>query len=71
MRLGLAAPAGFSLHALKTDDFDPDYGGRWNAGSNKRGRVGTLLSPETYAANLARALNAGHAMSAPTNTLKK
>jgi hypothetical protein len=36
LRLGRAAPAGCTLHALGISEFDPAYGGRWNAGSNRR-----------------------------------
>ena len=57
MRLGLAALEGISLHALDIQAFDPAYGGRWNAGSNKRGG-GTRLSPDEYARHLAQALEA-------------
>lgn len=53
VRLGLAAPAGFSLHTLDIKAFDPKYGGRWNAGSNKRGEVGTKLSASEYARQIA------------------
>ncbi|MBA3639776.1 MAG: hypothetical protein M3541_17920 [Acidobacteriota bacterium] len=48
LRLGLAAPEGFNLHALGLQSFDPGYGGRWNAGSNSRAG-GTVLTPEDYA----------------------
>ena len=51
LRLGPAAPMGFSLHALGLPAFDPAYGGRWNAGSNRRGG-GTTLSLEAYASSL-------------------
>lgn len=37
VRLGPAAPRQLSLHRLSITQFDPAYGGRWNAGSNKRG----------------------------------
>ena len=48
LRLGLAAPPGMTLQRLGIQEFDPAYGGRWNAGSNKRGG-GTDMSPEVYA----------------------
>jgi hypothetical protein len=51
IRLGQAVPAGTSLHDLGITDFDPGFGGRWNAGSNKRGG-GTELSPAEYAEKL-------------------
>lgn len=53
LRLGGAAPAGFSLHSLRLTEFDPVYGGRWNAGSNRRGG-GTTLSLADYAGEVAR-----------------
>lgn len=52
IRLGLGAPAGLSLSDLQIDDLDPAYGGRWNAGSNRRGG-GTAMRPEEYAHKLA------------------
>lgn len=55
IRLGNAAPEGLSLHHLNIGEFDPDFGGRWNAGSNKRG-VGTSISPEAYAAEVSARL---------------
>jgi hypothetical protein len=51
LRLGHAAPSGFSLHDLKIRDFDPAYGGRWNAGSNRRAG-GTALTLDEYARQL-------------------
>ena len=36
LRLGARAPEGFTIHDLHMTDFDPAYGGRWNAGSNAR-----------------------------------
>ncbi|HEU0080383.1 MAG TPA: hypothetical protein VFQ76_22230, partial [Longimicrobiaceae bacterium] len=51
VRLGLSAPPGMSLHALELGGFDPAWGGRWNAGSNRRAG-GTLLPVESYAAAL-------------------
>lgn len=56
VRLGLAAPEGFSLQSLDIWAFDPTYGGRWNAGSNKRGRLGTPLTPKAYAEKVAQAI---------------
>lgn len=53
LRLGAGAPAGFSLHRLALRELDPGYGGRWNAGSNRRGG-GTSMPPERWAAELAR-----------------
>lgn len=57
VRLGLAAPLGTSLQRLDIRCFDPAFGGRWNAGSNKRGG-GTTLSPEQYALRLEESLKA-------------
>lgn len=51
-RLGNAAADGTSLHRLGIDAFDPAFGGRWNAGSNRRGH-GTALSPAVYAERFA------------------
>lgn len=47
VRLNLRAPAGLSLQRLRIHEFDGSFGGRWNAGSNRRGG-GTDLSPERY-----------------------
>jgi hypothetical protein len=41
LRLGPAAPAGLSITRLGITEFDPGYGGRWNAGSNRRSTDGT------------------------------
>lgn len=37
VRLGQQARAGETLHSLKFNEYEPTFGGRWNAGSNKRG----------------------------------
>ncbi|MEO5589066.1 MAG: hypothetical protein ABIS03_05725 [Gemmatimonadaceae bacterium] len=50
-RLGHAAPSGSSLHQLGILEFDPAFGGRWNAGSNTR-NLGTSIHPEAYKAEL-------------------
>lgn len=55
LRLGASAPAGLSLHDLKLSDWDQNFGGRWNAGSNKRGG-GTDLNPFDYALQVAHCL---------------
>lgn len=47
LRLGKNAPAGLTLSTINMDAVDPLYGGRWNAGSNKRGG-GTKLSVDEY-----------------------
>ena len=47
-RLGRGAPPGLSLQRLGIEDFDPAWGGRWNAGNNKRGG-GTAIAPARYA----------------------
>lgn len=51
LRLGNGAPAGFNLQSLAISDVDPEYGGRWNAGSDKRGG-GTAMAPEEYRTEL-------------------
>ena len=51
LRLGESAPRGVTLHALNVTEWDPNYGGRWNAGSNGRGG-GTNVAPSEYAAQL-------------------
>jgi hypothetical protein len=55
VRLGLAAPAGTTLHRIGIAEIDPAFGGRWNAGSNRRAG-GTSLAPEAYARALAERL---------------
>lgn len=57
VRLGNGAPAGFNLQSLELRDFDREYGGRWNAGSNKRGG-GTAIAPEDYRIALDTRINA-------------
>ena len=57
LRLGRAAPAALTLHALGVEAFDPNYGGRWNAGANRRAG-GTTLSPDAYAKQVAARLEA-------------
>jgi hypothetical protein len=50
-RLGLAAPQGISLRKLGINELtknDGGFGGRWNAGSNRRGG-GSSKSPREYA----------------------
>lgn len=53
-RLGRAASSKFSLPDVITP-IDAGYGGRWNAGSNKRAG-GSKLTPTEYVAELAKAL---------------
>jgi hypothetical protein len=66
-RLGTGASPGLTLHDLRLAEFDPGYGGRWNAGSNKRSR-GTDLEPATYAEEVARrVLAAGQLTHPPGN----
>jgi hypothetical protein len=57
LRLGLAAPAGLTLPRLGIEEFDVAFGGRWNAGSNRRGG-GTAVLPEVYAGLLRRRVDA-------------
>jgi hypothetical protein len=51
LRLGGRRVPGLTLHALGLDDWDPQFGGRWNAGSNGRGG-GTSMRPREYAERL-------------------
>ena len=51
LRLGKNAPPGLTLHSLRVTDWDPQYGGRWNAGSNGRGG-GTTIESAWYASRL-------------------
>lgn len=51
LRVGHAAPRGFTLHSLGIQNWNPAFGGRWNAGSNKRGG-GTSIEPRDYANRL-------------------
>lgn len=57
LRLGAAAPAGLTIAQLGVKGWDDGFGGRWNAGSNKRGK-GTLIEVEEYAARVRRAVAA-------------
>lgn len=47
LRLGGSVEEGVSLHRLGVTDFDPYFGGRFNAGSNKRGVEAALASGQT------------------------
>lgn len=51
LRLGLAAPEDMTIHNLDIQKLDPAFGGRWNAGNNKRAG-GSSLQPEEYARRL-------------------
>ena len=62
IRLGNAAPEGVSLSRLGITSEDPDYGGRWNAGSNNRGG-GTDLDPFAYGQMLEQEVTKGLASS--------
>jgi hypothetical protein len=48
IRLGLAAPTGLTLDGLEINDIDPNFGCRWNAGSDRRAG-GTSMDIEEYA----------------------
>ncbi|OGS35854.1 MAG: hypothetical protein A2293_07305 [Elusimicrobia bacterium RIFOXYB2_FULL_49_7] len=48
VRRGAKATEGTTLHQLNIKEFDPGFGGRWNAGSNDRGG-GTVIHPSEYA----------------------
>ena len=51
VRRGLAMPDGHDLRHLNLKQYDPAFGGRWNAGSNKRGG-GTSVAPREWAEGL-------------------
>ena len=75
VRLGLGAPAGLTLHALGVKDWDANFGGRWNAGGNKRPPSesepgGTELPPEEYAGHLRARLARALAQSPPDQPTK-
>ncbi len=56
-RLGLAAPAKFTLFSLNLKtELDPNMGGRWNATANKRGGE-TTIPLDDYIARLYRLTN--------------
>lgn len=55
VRLGSAAPPGVTLDELRIDQLDPSFGGRWNAGSNRRAG-GTTMSLAEYVDALAERL---------------
>lgn len=66
LRLGTAAPPGLTLHALGVTEWDSNFGGRWNAGGNKRppargAEGGTDTAPDDYLATLRSALERWHA----------
>ena len=44
---GRGAPAGASIQRMRMKEFDPNYAGRWNAGSNSRNK-GTTIQPDDY-----------------------
>lgn len=64
LRLGAGVEKGLSLHKLGVKELDPYFGGRFNAGSNKRGleaavakgQTPTVVSPEQYFQLLAEKL---------------
>lgn len=58
VRVGLARSEELSLDTLDINSFDPAYGGRWNAGSNRRGG-GTIIEPWDYALALDQMLLKG------------
>jgi hypothetical protein len=60
VRLGKNAPEGITLHALKLNETPMRFGGRWNAGSNKRSG-GTKLSLEECAEIVKAKLEAANA----------
>jgi hypothetical protein len=64
LRLGACIESGLSLHRLGLTDIDPHFGGRFNAGSNKRGleaaivmgQAPRVVSSQQYFENLANKL---------------
>ncbi len=57
LRLGQNAPDGFTLNSLHiNENIDPNYGGRWNAGANKRGG-GTNIPIAEYHLKMCEAYN--------------
>ena len=56
VRLGRAAPPGITLDELRIEEIDPSFGGRWNAGSNRRSG-GTTLPLAAYVDALAARLD--------------
>jgi hypothetical protein len=48
---GSAAPCGASIHQMRMVELDPNYAGRWNAGSNSRNK-GTTIHPADYEAGV-------------------
>ena len=53
LRLGNGAWPGLTLHKLGVSDWDSNFGGRWNAGGNKRGVPGGIsIELEEYAERL-------------------
>ena len=52
-RAGVLAPQGFSLKKLGIEEVDEGFGGRWNAGGNKR-NGGIKANPGEYAAKIAK-----------------
>ena len=57
LRRGHAAPESLTLQGLGVGQFDPAYGGRWNAGSNRRGG-GSPLSLAEYSLELEKRVRA-------------
>lgn len=55
LRLCAGAPEGFSLHKIDMESVDPGYGGRWNAGSNRRS-LGSNIPQDQYLQKLSAAL---------------
>lgn len=55
VRLGNSAPAGTTLFDMGIRDFEPAFGGRWNAGSTKRSG-GSTVSATTLAVRIAERL---------------
>lgn len=60
LRLGADAPQGFSLDTIGIKDLDPQFGGRWNAGSTSRSG-GTYITGERYMNHIIEQLRAFNA----------
>jgi hypothetical protein len=57
VRLGMAARVGQTLYSLGVRGFEPNFRGRWNAGSTKRSG-GSTVEPLLLAEYLSRQLSA-------------
>ena len=58
IRLGKAAPEGKTLFSLGVSEAEPEFGGRWNAGSAKRAG-GSSSTPHEVAEGLSKLIGLG------------